>query len=717
MPSNADFSFFSDGWGTQFSGQYIKKELSPSFIGADSFFVSIFFYSCEKSDFYVYCHQQDSSIVYPWKPIICLSFDSNAHPVITTNLWNDQSNDYYKYTQSFESLTITTGWKWIGINVLNNFDGTTSFTIYESKNSYAAGTYQSQTKILQGVYNDVFTPTTTELIFGCQMPYETYGYYDYCMKGFIYLFQVYSFDHFAAPPVIADLIDCTKASVATCNLCDIGYNNDCLDKLPPQTIEVWNLVNNAGFSSDKLVATVKAGTNDLLKYNDRENYPIMLSGIGVVFGYGYQTFQRKNFLADGYFAFGPMFTIDIWIKMGNASDIPNGLVMPIFGKYSTRTSNIDEFNRRYKVGIAVSNSFLRTYVNQKALDTNFLFVEEYNWINIAVSYQRSNVKQTQLLVFINGKQVANKFVEDAIKYEFNGYITIGDQFNGAIKRISLSNHAYCQSTLSETISLSSLTCLTCDFCDSTDGCYTDCPMLKGYYIDGTNACKKCNELCWTCEDSSSDKCSSCSDKGYKEFGTKCVAQCPDGYQPNEYFRSCEPNNPNFNSDQLSTLNKGIYQVKQNAIREQDIYGCDIGEYYNDTLKQCTSCNMENCDRCDMNVKNKCLICAGYSYLNSFDQCQKCSSSYMKSNNMGKCLDTCGDGRSYSNSLCDDGNIKNDDGCNEKCLIEKDYRCFGGFEGNKDRCDYILTEFLSASQQVLKSIKLDTYLSEGQSSVK
>ena len=86
------------------------------------------------------------------------------------------------------------------------------------------------------------------------MPFETYGYYDYCMKGFIYLFQVYSFDHFAFPLTINNLIGCRYIPVTTCKLCDVGYNNNCLDKLAPQIIEGWNLVGNLGFNTDKIKA-------------------------------------------------------------------------------------------------------------------------------------------------------------------------------------------------------------------------------------------------------------------------------------------------------------------------------------------------------------------------------------------------------------------------------------------------------------------------------
>lgn len=45
--------------------------------------------------------------------------------------------------------------------------------------------------------------------------------------------------------------------------------------------------------------------------------------------------------------------------------------------------------------------------------------------------------------------------------------------------------------------------------------------------------------------------------------------------------------------------------------------------------------------------------------------------------LGECRDKCGDGMKYFNSLCDDGNTLNNDGCTSNCLIEKDHFCRGG----------------------------------------
>lgn len=80
-------------------------------------------------------------------------------------------------------------------------------------------------------------------------------------------------------------------------------------------------------------------------------------------------------------------------------------------------------------------------------------------------------------------------INDVVNYKFDGYLSIGDRFNGAIKKVAVKNHAYCLSTYAESVSFSATVCTSCAFCDSTDGCYTDCPTLKGYYIDSTKTCK------------------------------------------------------------------------------------------------------------------------------------------------------------------------------------------------------------------------------------
>jgi len=60
---------------------------------------------------------------------------------------------------------------------------------------------------------------------------------------------------------------------------------------------------------------------------------------------------------------------------------------------------------------------------------------------------------------------------------------------------------------------------------------------------------------------------------------------------------------------------------------------------------------------------------------------------------GACIETCGDGKSYGKHMCDDGNTKSGDGCSNKCIVEKDYTCSGGYPYSKDNCSYISTEII------------------------
>lgn len=107
------------------------------------------------------------------------------------------------------------------------------------------------------------------------------------MKGFIYLFSILSDSTFPSTGTgsISNVHDCTLAGVTTCNLCDVGYNNNCLNKASPQIIETWTLANNAGFATDKITATVNTASYSLARNSDRTEYPLSLYNLGYVFGY------------------------------------------------------------------------------------------------------------------------------------------------------------------------------------------------------------------------------------------------------------------------------------------------------------------------------------------------------------------------------------------------------------------------------------------------
>lgn len=52
----------------------------------------------------------------------------------------------------------------------------------------------------------------------------------------------------------------------------------------------------------------------------------------------------------------------------------------------------------------------------------------------------------------------------------------------------------------------------------------------------------------------------------------------------------------------------------------------------------------------------------------------CKTGYLFSGTI--CNEICGDGKQIA-SECDDGNIKNGDGCSSACLVEMGFKCTGG----------------------------------------
>jgi len=56
-----------------------------------------------------------------------------------------------------------------------------------------------------------------------------------------------------------------------------------------------------------------------------------------------------------------------------------------------------------------------------------------------------------------------------------------------------------------------------------------------------------------------------------------------------------------------------------------------------------------------------------------------------------CIDNCGDGKVVIRGInkCDDGNLKNGDGCSAKCEVEAGYLCSGGSNIRSDTCKNII----------------------------
>ena len=101
--------------------------------------------------------------------------------------------------------------------------------------------------------------------------------------------------------------------------------------------------------------------------------------------------------------------------MGATSQAPDGLLMPIFGKF-TSSNPANPNDRTYVVGVAATNYFIRVYVNTLSYDVQFDFGEQPFWHYIGVSYSKIEKTVTNILVFIDGINVANVDINDVIDY-------------------------------------------------------------------------------------------------------------------------------------------------------------------------------------------------------------------------------------------------------------------------------------------------------------
>jgi cysteine-rich repeat protein len=83
---------------------------------------------------------------------------------------------------------------------------------------------------------------------------------------------------------------------------------------------------------------------------------------------------------------------------------------------------------------------------------------------------------------------------------------------------------------------------------------------------------------------------------------------------------------------------------------------------------CTPCAF-GCLTCEIS-DNRCTSCPNGRYLNANYKCELCETFWkndMIVGSSGACLETCGDGKNYGMHMCDDGNLKNGDGCSSSCL--------------------------------------------------
>ena len=195
-------------------------------------------------------------------------------------------------------------------------------------------------------------------------------------------------------------------------------------------------------------------------------------------------------------------------------------------------------------------------------------------------------------------------------------------------------------------------CAACDsFLDCT-ACYLnhylvtgECKKfmkcLDGYYMD-EGICKPCSKACLSCYGPSQAQCFECNSlEGYRWYNGECISiVCIEGMYLktdicvlcNSYCKSCE-----------------------------NSYHCIECE---DNFISSTTEDGLGCEGCPV----------GFSF-----QKGRC-----KGNRMNELIEVCGDGRNLGQYECDDGNLKDGDGCSSKCKVEEGFVCTSN-ENSPDTC--------------------------------
>lgn len=123
-------------------------------------------------------------------------------------------------------------------------------------------------------------------------------------------------------------------------------------------------------------------------------------------------------------------------------------------------------------------------------------------------------------------------------------------------------------------------------------------------------------------------------------------------------------------------------------------GCMDGYFWNWAKNNCTPCAYA-CLTCEEN-ENRCTSCPNGRYMTEANKCEKCETFWkgaMMMGSSGACLEQIGDGMNFGMQQCDDKNNNDGDGCSRLGIVEKDYKCSGGYPYSKDNCTHIPTEII------------------------
>ena len=225
-----------------------------------------------------------------------------------------------------------------------------------------------------------------------------------------------------------------------------------------------------------------------------------------------------------------MFTMEAWFRMDPIDIRPNGYISQVFSLYDSDPAVAD-----YRLGFAISNTFLRVYLDDTIEDIHYRFDETRDyWHFVAVSYARHFERETILKVFIDQSLVYSQKVFDWHAFDMGKTtyeLQIGKEFPGVIRKARINARAHCdghENTL--LVNTDPSKCVQkgtspCNFCDimqpapsppaplGSYECFPTCPDF-GHWVDANGDCHECHKACRYCKDADSrEGCYLCNSTG------------------------------------------------------------------------------------------------------------------------------------------------------------------------------------------------------------
>jgi len=156
--------------------------------------------------------------------------------------------------------------------------------------------------------------------------------------------------------------------------------------------------NNPKFRTDAIFCDMKL--RPLVEAKPIETAPFYVPYIGRIFTnktqfYGCEISKKSG---QTLMSFLPvMFTMEVWFRLDPVDMRPKGYTSQLFSVF-------DKSRLQYIYGLAISNTFLRFYLNDQIEDIHYRFNETLNdnyWHFAAVSYSRYFEREAMVDVFID----------------------------------------------------------------------------------------------------------------------------------------------------------------------------------------------------------------------------------------------------------------------------------------------------------------------------